>query len=399
RLPLQDARFERGETNNQTWGLEHFTRPLLRISPPNSPIRITTIPSIRVPEQPLQIQSHVIWNPTFTNILCISNGTSIATNKNENRDLNNQLRRRHSSPSPGQGASEEHDSESNKHTQILRIHNEHRKKLDRTELNSNIFGMRMESSQRNSQNETKEANTSSPRSIQYEKMDKDRNRDNSKTNSQVNWKIIPHKTIILRSFTLPKHNGPSESTICKTERMEYNEDNEQDGNSRYKLMDSETQGEHSSSVNTDTTINDNDNRCSTQWMVFNIREGIGNDSNCSWNLEQKISEVIKQQQGNQSYNLWPTKFHQNLKEFARSIPSDQKRQQNSSFRLQEMESINTINKENQTGTLINRKTRNLDLDYSPLRSQKTKLQTHQEDYQGQDTTNQRRRFFDRHVFR
>ncbi|KAA6377354.1 MAG: hypothetical protein EZS28_027119 [Streblomastix strix] len=37
RLPLQDARFDRDETNNQTWGLGHFTRPLLRISPPNSP--------------------------------------------------------------------------------------------------------------------------------------------------------------------------------------------------------------------------------------------------------------------------------------------------------------------------------------------------------------------------
>ncbi|KAA6353961.1 MAG: hypothetical protein EZS28_050511, partial [Streblomastix strix] len=26
RLPLQDARFDRDETNNQTWGLGHFTR-------------------------------------------------------------------------------------------------------------------------------------------------------------------------------------------------------------------------------------------------------------------------------------------------------------------------------------------------------------------------------------
>ncbi|KAA6329008.1 MAG: hypothetical protein EZS28_053652, partial [Streblomastix strix] len=69
RLPLQDARFDRGKTNNQTWGLGHFTGPHLRISPSNSPSRITTLPSIRVPKQPLHIQSNAIWNQTLTNIL------------------------------------------------------------------------------------------------------------------------------------------------------------------------------------------------------------------------------------------------------------------------------------------------------------------------------------------
>ncbi|KAA6326734.1 MAG: hypothetical protein EZS28_053911, partial [Streblomastix strix] len=101
-------------------------------------------------------------------------------------------------------------------------------------------------------------------------------------------------------------NGSSESISCKTERMEYNGDNEQNGNPRYKQVDSETQSEHSSTINTDTTTNDNDNRCSTKWMGFNIGKRIGNDSDGSWNLEQKISEVIKQQQGDQSYNLRPT---------------------------------------------------------------------------------------------
>ncbi|KAA6403984.1 MAG: hypothetical protein EZS28_000494 [Streblomastix strix] len=86
RLPLQEARFERCERNNQTWRLEHFTGPLLRISPPKSPNRIATIPSIRIPEQPLHIQSNAIWNQTLTNILCNSNGTNNVTNKNENRD-------------------------------------------------------------------------------------------------------------------------------------------------------------------------------------------------------------------------------------------------------------------------------------------------------------------------
>ncbi|KAA6367346.1 MAG: putative Transposon Ty3-G Gag-Pol polyprotein [Streblomastix strix] len=110
------------------------------------------------------------------------------------------------------------------------------------------------------------------------------------------------------------------------------------------LIDSETQGEHSSTINIDTTTNDNVNRCSSKWMGFNTGERTGNDSNGSWNLEQKISEVINQQQRNQSYNLRPTKFRQNLKEFASSIPSDQKRQRYSSFRHQKMESINIINK-------------------------------------------------------
>ncbi|KAA6380686.1 MAG: hypothetical protein EZS28_023787 [Streblomastix strix] len=49
RLSLQDARLDRSKTDNQTWGLGHFTGPHLRISSNNSPSRITTIPSIRVP--------------------------------------------------------------------------------------------------------------------------------------------------------------------------------------------------------------------------------------------------------------------------------------------------------------------------------------------------------------
>ncbi|KAA6358231.1 MAG: hypothetical protein EZS28_046243 [Streblomastix strix] len=48
RLPLQNARLERGETNNQTWRLDLLTRPLLRISTPKSSNGITTIPSIRI---------------------------------------------------------------------------------------------------------------------------------------------------------------------------------------------------------------------------------------------------------------------------------------------------------------------------------------------------------------
>ncbi|KAA6356553.1 MAG: hypothetical protein EZS28_047920, partial [Streblomastix strix] len=83
RLPLQDARFDQGKTNNQTWELGHFTGPHLRISLSNCPSRITTIPSIRVPKQPLHIQSNAIWNQTLTNILYYSNGTDNETNKNE----------------------------------------------------------------------------------------------------------------------------------------------------------------------------------------------------------------------------------------------------------------------------------------------------------------------------
>ncbi|KAA6361762.1 MAG: hypothetical protein EZS28_042709, partial [Streblomastix strix] len=73
----------------------------------------------------------------------------------------------------------------------------------------------MESSKCNSEYETEESLTSPTGFIQYEKMDKDRNRDNSKTNSEVNRKIKLFKTVILRNFTLPEHNGPPENISCK----------------------------------------------------------------------------------------------------------------------------------------------------------------------------------------
>ncbi|KAA6403419.1 MAG: hypothetical protein EZS28_001047 [Streblomastix strix] len=92
RLLHQDARFERGETNNQIWRLVHYTRPLLRISPPNSSNGITIISSFRIPEQQLFIQGNAIPNQTLTKLLCNSNGANNATNMNENRDQNNQLR-------------------------------------------------------------------------------------------------------------------------------------------------------------------------------------------------------------------------------------------------------------------------------------------------------------------
>ncbi|KAA6395159.1 MAG: hypothetical protein EZS28_009317 [Streblomastix strix] len=117
RLPLQNARLERGETNNQTWRLGHFTSPLLRISPPNSSDGITTIPSIRIPEQLLHIQSNAIRNQTLANILCNSNGTDNATNMNENRNWNNQLCRRHPSSPQEQGIFKERDSEEKSETE------------------------------------------------------------------------------------------------------------------------------------------------------------------------------------------------------------------------------------------------------------------------------------------
>ncbi|KAA6393737.1 MAG: hypothetical protein EZS28_010740 [Streblomastix strix] len=106
RLPLQDARFERGKTNNQTWKLEHFTRHLRCTSPPSSPNRIITVPSIRIPEQLLHIQSNAIQNQILTDRLRNCNRTYNATNLNENLDFNNRLRRFHPSPSPVQKISE-----------------------------------------------------------------------------------------------------------------------------------------------------------------------------------------------------------------------------------------------------------------------------------------------------
>ncbi|KAA6362165.1 MAG: hypothetical protein EZS28_042309 [Streblomastix strix] len=150
RHPLQDSRFERGQSNNLTWRLEHLIGPLHCISPHNRPNKIIIIPSIRVPEQPLYIQNNAIWNNTLTNILHNSNGTNNATNKNENRDQNNQLRRRYLFPSPEQGIREEYDSDNNRYSEIFRFHNEYRKELDRTETNSNFSRMGIESSKCNS---------------------------------------------------------------------------------------------------------------------------------------------------------------------------------------------------------------------------------------------------------
>ncbi|KAA6358882.1 MAG: hypothetical protein EZS28_045591 [Streblomastix strix] len=152
--------------------------------------------------------------------------------------------------------------------------------------------MGMQSSKRNSYNETEETVTSSIRFRQYGRKDKDMKGDNSTINSEVIWKIKLLKTVIIRIFTLPEHNGPSESIGCKTEMMQYNDDNEQNSNPRYKLVESQIQGEHSSTININTTTNDNDNGCSSEWMRFNTRERTGNDCNGSWNLEQKINEIV-----------------------------------------------------------------------------------------------------------
>ncbi|KAA6376645.1 MAG: hypothetical protein EZS28_027829 [Streblomastix strix] len=399
RLPLQDARFESGETNNLTWKLGHFTGPLLRISLFNSSNRITTIPSIRVPEQPLHIQS----KPFGTKHSSIYFATAMEPimqqirTKTEIRIINyvDDILLLH------------RNKEYLKNVTQLVINTlkyfgftMNKEKCETKKINSNFSRMGMESSKCNSQNKTEEAITSHTRFIQHEKMDKDTNKHNSIKTSQINRKAKLHKNKILRSYILPKYNGPSEIISCKTERMEYNDDNEQNGNFRYKLVDRATQSEHSSIVHTDTTTNDYDYGCSIQQMGFNIRERTGNDSSGSWNLEQKISEVSKQQQGNQSYNLWPTKFRQSYKESACSIPSNWNRQQYSSFRHQEMKSINIINKGNQTSSLNNRKAKNLDPDYSPPRSQKrysrctkqtfksTRLQTKWDDFSKDMSSNE-----------
>ncbi|KAA6395236.1 MAG: hypothetical protein EZS28_009237 [Streblomastix strix] len=132
----------------------------------------------------------------ISKILLNRNTANNATNKNENLDQDNQLRSGHPSRSLEQEVSKQYDPESNRIIEILRIHNKLRKERDRTESNSNISRIGMEYSQRNSQNETEEAITSSARSIQYEKMNKDRIRDLSKTNSQTNQEAILYKTTI-----------------------------------------------------------------------------------------------------------------------------------------------------------------------------------------------------------
>ncbi|KAA6380464.1 MAG: hypothetical protein EZS28_024007, partial [Streblomastix strix] len=255
-------------------------------------------------------------------------------------------------------------------TKYSPIHDKHRKEQEITETYSNLPRMGMKSYQCNSQNKTEEAFTSPTRFVRHEKMDKDWNINNSDANSQSNCETKLSKTTILRCFTLPEHDRPKENISFKIEKLEFNEDNEQDSNSRYELVDSKAQSEHFNIIDINITINENDNRCNTQLMGFQTKEGIRDDCNASWNLEKQISEVNKQQQSNQSYNLRLSKFRKSLKKFANSISSDQNRQQRSSFRHQEMENNVNIGKRNKINTRTNRKTRNIDPDYSPPRSQK-----------------------------
>ncbi|KAA6367789.1 MAG: hypothetical protein EZS28_036684, partial [Streblomastix strix] len=190
-----------------------------------------------------------------------------------------------------------------------------------------------------------------------------------KTSSEVNRKIelsmIPFPT----NITILQHIVSLEGRNSSTEILECNSDNGLNNNSKLELVDNKAMINQSCKLNTNTFINDNDDRCITSRTGFNSGKGQGNDLNSIWNLEQKINEVYKQQQRNYSYKFRPTKFHKCLKEFASSILSNWKRYQYSSFRHQEIESINIINKRNQTSTLNNRKARNSDSEYSPPRIQ------------------------------
>ncbi|KAA6394078.1 MAG: hypothetical protein EZS28_010392 [Streblomastix strix] len=337
RLPLQDARFERGETNNQIWRLEHFTRHLLRISPPNIPNRITTIPSIRIPEQPLYVWCNAIRNQTLTK----------------------------------QGVPEEYDSVSNRYTQISRILNKHKIERDRTESNCNISGMRMESSQRNSQNETEEATTSPTRSIQFEKMDKDRNRYNTSlflniTNHQKtyaarlrgwNTMMIMNKIVISdKNWWITKLGANIPAQLIQIPPQ--------------------------MTMTADAAPSGKDSTLEKELEMIAIAHGTWNKMQVK--LSRKSREIKAITQGLRI-------FAKVIKNFASSIPINQKRQLYSSFLRQEMVSISIINNGNQTGTLNNRKAMNLDPNYSPPRSQKPEQLTHQVDYQVQEITNQRRR--------
>ncbi|KAA6354532.1 MAG: hypothetical protein EZS28_049941, partial [Streblomastix strix] len=209
--------------------------------------------------------------------------------------------------------------------------------------------MGMETEQRNSQNETEEAFTSPTRSILFEKMGKDRNRDNSKKNCKIIKNDKLSNIVILRSLTLPEHNGPSESISSKTEKM------------KASITAQIIQILPQMTMKTDAAL--------SGW-VFTLEQELEMIviAHGTWNKKQtkltiNIGEIKAMTQGLRS-------FAKVLKKFASSILCSQKRQQYSRFRQQKMEIINIINKENQTGTLNNRKARNIDPDYSPSRSQK-----------------------------
>ncbi|KAA6395507.1 MAG: hypothetical protein EZS28_008960, partial [Streblomastix strix] len=61
-----------------------------------------------------------------------------------------------------------------------------------------------------------------------------------------------------------------------------------------------TVNQHSSVINLNTATNNNDNGCSTQQLWFKTGERTRNGHISSKNLEQKINEVIKQQQENKA---------------------------------------------------------------------------------------------------
>ncbi|KAA6372866.1 MAG: hypothetical protein EZS28_031608 [Streblomastix strix] len=224
------------------------------------------------------------------------------------------------------------------------LRNVTQKDRDKTESNSDILRMGMESSKRNSQNEDEEALTFPTRFIQYEMMDKDRNGDKNEVNLKINRKTKLLKTTILRSLTLSELNVQSQCTISKVERMEYNDGNEQYSYFNFNLMDSKTLNELSSIINSNISSNIKNNSHITQYLRFNIGVRVRNDINCSCNLKQEMCEINKQQQENQNYNLKSKKFIKNLKKFANVIPGDQKRQQYSSFRHLEIESNISIEK-------------------------------------------------------
>ncbi|KAA6379820.1 MAG: hypothetical protein EZS28_024653 [Streblomastix strix] len=196
-----------------------------------------------------------------------------------------------------------------------------RKERDRTESNSNISGMETESSKCNGQNEIEKAIASPTRPIQYEKMDKDMNGDNYVAINKISQETklranIPAQLIqISPQMTMTTDAAPS---------------------GWGSILEKEPE-------------------------MIAIAHG-------TWNIRQ--AKLI-----NNSRDI--NAITQGLRSFAKSLMNSRVKSlgirrdnRTAVFDIRKWKASTQFNKGNQTGTLNNRKVRNLDPDYSLPRSQK-----------------------------
>ncbi|KAA6398777.1 MAG: hypothetical protein EZS28_005689 [Streblomastix strix] len=111
-------------------------------------------------------------------------------------------------------------------------------------------------------------------------------------------------------------NETEKALSCKTERLKFNDDNEEDNSSRFKLVECKTQNELSIVIDKDTTTYDNDNGCSTQLMGSTLKreQEMIAMAHGTWNKRQaKLT----------SYNREIKATTQGLRSFAKVLKNSQ----------------------------------------------------------------------------